>query len=64
MGEWLFLDDIAAKNGFLVTEKEERAFQGTFYAARFLLNERDFSFFGEALAELNKQKSSPVKLFL
>ena len=42
---WLFLDDIAAKTGFMVTEKGERAFQGTFYAARFLLNERDFCFF-------------------
>ena len=40
--EWLFLDDIAAKTGFMVTEKGERAFQGTFYAARFLLNEQDF----------------------
>ena len=39
---WLFLDDIAAKTGFMVTEKRERAFQGTFYAARFLLNEQDF----------------------
>ena len=39
---WLFLDDIAAKTGFMVTEKGERAFQGTFYAARFLLNEQDF----------------------
>ena len=27
---WLFLDDIAAKTGFMVTEKGERAFQGTF----------------------------------
>ena len=34
--EWLFLDDIAAKTGFMVTEKGERAFQGTFYAVRFL----------------------------
>ena len=40
--KWLFLDDIAAKTGFMVTEKGERAFQGTFYAARFLLNEQDF----------------------
>ena len=40
--QWLFLDDIAAKTGFMVTEKGERAFQGTFYAARFLLNEQDF----------------------
>ena len=55
------MDAIAAKNGFLVTEKEERAFQGTFYAARFLLNERDFCFFGEALAEPKKQKSSSFK---
>ena len=39
---WLFLDDIAAKTGFMVTEKGERAFQGPFYAARFLLNEQDF----------------------
>ena len=40
--KWLFLDDIAAKTGFMVTKKGERAFQGTFYAARFLLNEQDF----------------------
>ena len=56
MDEWLFLDDIAAKMGFMVTEKGERAFQGTFYAARFLLNERDFCFFGEAIAEPKKSK--------
>ena len=45
----------------MVTEKGERAFQGTFYAARFLLNERDFCFFGEALAEPKNQKSSSFK---
>ena len=60
-GKWLFLDDIAAKTGFMVTEKGERAFQGTFYAARFLLNERDFCFFGEAIAEPKNQKSSSFK---
>ena len=59
--KWLFLDDIAAKTGFMVTEKGERAFQGTFYAARFLLNERDFCFFGEAIAEPKNQKSSSFK---
>ena len=59
--EWLFLDDIAAKTGFMVTEKGERAFQGIFYAARFLLNERDFCFFGEAIAEPKNQKSSSFK---
>ena len=59
--EWLLLDDIAAKTGFMVTEKGERAFQGTFYAARFLLNERDFCFFGEAIAEPKNQKSSSFK---
>ena len=41
----------------MVTEKGEQAFQGTFYAARFLLNERDFCFFGEAIAEPKKIKS-------
>ena len=51
------MDDIAAKTGFMVTEKGERAFQGTFYAARFLLNERDLVFFGEAIAEPKKNKS-------
>ena len=59
--DWLFLDDIAAKTGFMVTEKGERAFQGTFYAARFLLNEQDFWFFGEAIAEPKNQKSSSFK---
>ena len=55
------MDDIAAKTGFMVTEKGERAFQGIFYAARFLLNERDFCFFGEAIAEPKNQKSSSFK---
>ena len=59
--KWLFLDDIAEKTGFMVTEKGERAFQGIFYAARFLLNERDFCFFGEAIAEPKNQKLSSFK---
>ena len=59
--KWLFLDDIAAKTGFMVTEKGDQAFQGIFYAARFLLNERDFCIFGEAIAEPKNQKSSSFK---